>query len=172
MANVPYPGFEDQEYDEELSFKDFTGWEFLSRPEIDFNNKIIYGSCFSNENPDSEIFSSKTSTATFIKCNLSNVVIPDGNTVIDCIETSFERQNDLRDWEIDEKGEPIAVLNEKYWESVGVSIDPKDIPDVEIVIGKDKTLEDQLKQDIPIDVIPIDPIDITPIGVIGVGVKP
>ena len=63
----------DYDCDDQLSFKDFTGWEFISRPEYDFDNKIIYASCFSQENPDTDIFGKALTNATFLKCNLDNV---------------------------------------------------------------------------------------------------
>lgn len=67
--------FEGQQYDvdEQLSFKDFTGWEFISRPEYSFDNKVIYASCFSQETPDSDIFGKALNNTTFIACNLDNV---------------------------------------------------------------------------------------------------
>lgn len=115
--------------DDELSYKDFTGWEFKSRSEYDFNKKIIYASCFCNETPDIEIFNNKTKGATFIKCNLMNVVIPDGNTVIDCLTQQFREQNDREDWVIDKiTKDPIEPINKKQFEQLGISIDPADIP--------------------------------------------
>lgn len=60
-------------YDDELSFKDFTGWDFKSRPEYDFDNKVIFGSIFSQEIPDSDIFGKVLTNATFVRCNLDNV---------------------------------------------------------------------------------------------------
>lgn len=67
--------FEGQQYevDEELSKKDFTGLEFISRPEYNFDNKIIYNSCFSQETPDTDIFGRALVNTTFILCNLDNV---------------------------------------------------------------------------------------------------
>lgn len=69
--------FEGKDYDcdDELSFKDFTGWDFRDRPEYDFNNKVIYASCFSNETPNTPIFGDSLSNTTFIKCNLDNVFL-------------------------------------------------------------------------------------------------
>ena len=65
----------DFECDDELSFRDFTGWDFRDRPEYDFNNKIIYASCFSQEEPDKPIFGDNLVGTTFIKCNLDNVFL-------------------------------------------------------------------------------------------------
>lgn len=63
----------DYNIDDELSFRDFTGWDFRDRPEYDFNNKVIYASCFSQEIPDRHIFGENLQGTTFIKCNLDNV---------------------------------------------------------------------------------------------------
>ena len=48
--------------------------------------------------------------------------------IINCSQRRFKVQNDLRDWEIDHTDKPIKVINEKYWEMSGYSIDAKDIP--------------------------------------------
>lgn len=120
------------EPDEELSFRDFTNWEFHSRPEYDFTGKIIYASVFNNETPDAEIFQSFKG-ATFVKCHLDNVIVPDENEIIDCSEQRFEVQNDLNDWLIDEKNEPIKPVDFKLFEKRGLEIPkPEDIPDEEV----------------------------------------
>lgn len=69
--------YEGVEYncDDNLSFRDFTGWDFRDRPEYDFNNKTIYASCFSQEFPDTPIFGDSLENTTFIKCNLDNVLV-------------------------------------------------------------------------------------------------
>lgn len=110
---------------EQYSFKDFTGHNLSNKENI---SGVIYASCFSQETPDSEIFPLKLEGVTFIKCNLSNVKIPDGNTIIDCNTTRFCCQNDLRDWEVDLNGKPTKLMNEKAEIRLGRSIDPKDIP--------------------------------------------
>ncbi len=43
-----------------------------------------------------------------------------------------EEQNDGRDWLIDKNGNPIKILNEKYWIQQKFSVDPADIPDEKI----------------------------------------
>ncbi len=72
---ITYNG-EQIEVDDQLSLRDFTGWDFRDRPEYDFNNKVIYGSCFSQEILDNPIFGMELEGATFIRCNLDNVLIP------------------------------------------------------------------------------------------------
>ncbi len=72
------------------------------------------------------------------------------NTVVDCSQRRFVIQNDLRDWEINQQGEPVKVTSEKYWINSGYSVDPADIPPQKI----DK-IEDIKK--VP---VPIEPVDI------------
>lgn len=124
--------------DPDLSFKDFTGHDLRDRNDIDFTDKIVYASCFSQETPETKIFTT-LSGATLIKCNLDNVQIPDGATIIDCSQKRFKIQNDLRDWEVDEQNNPVRVINENFW-SKGIaasvlsavvekySVNPADIP--------------------------------------------
>ncbi len=115
-------------YDDQLSFRDFTGWSMKDHAELSFNGKTIYGSCFSNEKPDSQIFPVTMRNATFAKCNLDNIILPATNTAIQCSQRRFKAQNDLRDWEIDVSNNPVRVINEKYWISRRFSVDPNDIP--------------------------------------------
>lgn len=114
------------EISNKYSFKDFTGHDLSLNTDMD--GLVIYSSNFSHETPDSKVFPQNLMGTTFIKCNLSNCEIPDGNLVIDCNQKRFKVQNDLRDWELDESDQPIKVLNEKFWNQKGFSVDPKDIP--------------------------------------------
>jgi hypothetical protein len=153
MAKVPYPGLEHLDCDKELSFRDFTNREFYSRPEYDFNNKVIYATCFSNEEPDADIFGN-IKGATFIKCNLSNVLIPDGNTVIDCNITRFKVQNDLNDWIIDETNTPIKPIDFKIFEKLELPLPkPEDIPETKVEEVIDLRKEAEAKKVIDNEVI-------------------
>lgn len=115
--------------DDALSFRDFTGWRFTARTDVVFAGKVIYASCFSQEEPDTVVFRGALTGTTFIRCNLSNVVVPSGATVIDCIQTRFRVQNDLRDWELAPVTNlPVRVIGEKHWQRLGYSVDPLDIP--------------------------------------------
>lgn len=113
--------------DDVLSFRDFTGWEFDSRRAMHFEGKVIYASCFSQETPDRAIFRNVTGT-TFIRCNLSNVFVPVGAIVIDCQRTRFSLRNDLRDWILSDINQPVEPIAKKYWQRLGYSVDPADIP--------------------------------------------
>lgn len=138
--------------DDELSFKNFTGFEFYSRPEYDFSNKIVYQTCFSQETPDSDIFKDVRG-ATFIKCNMDNVLIPDGNTVIDCWQRRYKVQNDLNDWLVDTTDKPTMPIDHKIFTKFGLPIpDPKDIPadKVEKVIDLRKEAE-RIRDELPVN---------------------
>lgn len=123
IAPIPY---ENYNYDASLSLRDFTGRIFTLD---DLNGKVIYGSCFSNTNLDAHIFSEGMLGVTFIKCNLDNVFIPEGNTVIDCSQRKIQVQNDGNDWEIDEDGNPIHPVDFNIYEKFGLEIPvPSEIP--------------------------------------------
>lgn len=127
MAKVPIPNT-NYDYDEDLSFKDFTNREFISRPEYKLDNKVIYASCFSQEIPDSDIFG-KIFGVVFINCNLDNVIIPEGNPMIDCSHRRFLVQNDGNDWEVDGENEPVTPLGAKIFTKLGLQIpNPSEIP--------------------------------------------
>lgn len=132
-------------YDDELSFKDFTNWDFRSIKKYDFTGKTIYGSTFMNEKPNSVIFTEETSDVTFVKCNLDNIVLPKKSRLIGCSQRMFKAQNDLRDWQIDKDGKPQKLISEEYWQKIGTSIDPKEIPLEEIKNDKNIPVEIILK---------------------------
>lgn len=134
----------DLDADDELSLKDFTWWRFTHRPDMDFAGKVIYASCFSQETPDSVVFPDDL-RATFVRCNLSNVVIPAGVTVIDCNTMRYKCCADLRDWELGASDEPVKVLGEKYWLQQGCSVDPADIPAEKMVLAPNEDLLTKLK---------------------------
>ena len=116
------------EYDcnDVFSGKDFTG---RANQHFDGISGIIYASCFSQDNPDSHCFPDTMVGITFIKCNLDNVFIPIGNTVIDCSQKRYKVQNDRNDWLIDENNNPVKPMNHKLFTKLGLPIPlPKDIP--------------------------------------------
>lgn len=122
-------------YDEELSFRNFSGWEFNSRPEYKFSGKTIYNTVFTQEKPDTVVFSADTSNVTFVNCHIENVVIPLNSTIIapdcegePCWTYKFKVQNDLRDWKIDNQGRAKEILNKEFWVEKGYSVKPEDIP--------------------------------------------
>lgn len=109
------------------SRRDFTGRTLIEAKGL--NGQTIEGSCFSQEEPDSRIFPDDMKGVTFIRCNLMNVHIPDGNTIIDCQTTRYKVQNDLNDWEVDENDIPTNVMDYMWFYKNGViHPDPKEIP--------------------------------------------
>lgn len=119
---INYDGI-DIEMSDEFSSQDFTGQ--LITKELSGN---IYGSCFSQELPETEVFPADMTGVTFYNCNLDNCVIPPGNNVVGGSVRRFKVQNDLRDWVIDGTNKPIEVVGKKHWEKLGYSVDPLDIP--------------------------------------------
>lgn len=90
------------------SDKDFTGQDLSSRADMD--GLFIENSCFSNETPRALVLPSTLSGTTFSYCNLDNVFIPTGNTLINC-SNRFFRSIDGVDWLLDpETLEPIESL--------------------------------------------------------------
>lgn len=112
----------------DYSHKDFTNRNLLDRTDLD--GQYIRSSCFSQEKPDTQVFPDSMSGVTFVNCNLDNCIIPDGNEVIDCSTTRYEVQNDLNDWEVDEEGNPLCIMDYLYHYKFGVPLpDPFDIPE-------------------------------------------
>lgn len=88
------------------SRKDFTNAEFI--PVID--NINVYMTCFSCEKPDTHLFRENLTGVTFYNCNLDNVFIPEGNTVIGGSQRRYEVQDDGKDWIVDEDNNPIHPI--------------------------------------------------------------
>lgn len=99
MSQVNHNGTVYEIYDA-LSNKDMTGWNLSQRTDMD--NKVIYNICLSNETPDAEVLPANLTGATFIASNLDNVLVPEGNTIIDCLTRRFQVQNDNEDWFLEE----------------------------------------------------------------------
>ena len=122
MAN----GYETMDYDEKWSFRNFTN---LNCPDLP-DDIVVYASSFYWEQPDYETFRKDLKGVTFIKCNLDNLHIPLGNTVIDCHCRRFCCQNDGHDWCIDDKDKPVKLLcGDKQFLKRGLPCPtPADIP--------------------------------------------
>lgn len=136
------------EVSEKYSNKDMTGWDLSDR--TDMSGLVIHGFCLSNEKPDANVLPSDLRGVTFLACNLDNVVIPDGNILINCSNRRFQVQTDGDDWVVNQELEPLEPLNKKHYQMMGKSIDPADLPEVyliERVLAKkiyDKRFEDGL----------------------------
>ena len=96
----------------------------------------IKGTCFYRESllgetgdPYKEIFPPTMTGVTFNRCNLDNIFVPLGNTIInDGGHRRIRVQNDLKDWLVDASGNPIEPLSPNKFDELGLSKDPKDIP--------------------------------------------
>ena len=112
--------------DDKYSWKDFTGRTLQDTKDLD--NKIIFGSCFSQEIPDTKVFPDDMKNVIFVNCNLDNVYIPAGNTVIGSTQRRFKVQTDRSDWFVDNDNKPIKPIDEDKYIELGLSTDPKDLP--------------------------------------------
>jgi len=97
------------EFDDEWSFKDFTGLKIKEN----LDGKVIHGSCFSQEIPDTHIFPEDMKGVKFSWCNLDNVFIPEGNEVIGREPKRWQVQNDHQTWIVDKDNKPIEPLDLK-----------------------------------------------------------
>jgi len=132
------------------SNKDFTHKTFTDRPASEFNNSIIFNTCFYQEKDVKEskiwlkVFPDDMTGVTFKKCNLDNVFIPLGNTVDkSCTHRIIKVQNGRNDWILYANGTAKEPLRKSEYIKLGISIDPKDIPVTikEVEIIEEKELE-------------------------------
>ena len=122
--NVKFPEGE-IEVSEEFSNRDFTGDnKTISIPD----GAVVYGSCFSRETPGATVFDPTMTGVTFRNCNLSNVFVPPGNTVIDCQVTRYKVQSDKEDWVVDDKDAPVEPLDKDRFIRLGKSLSPDSLP--------------------------------------------
>lgn len=119
---------------EKYSYKDFSGQSFVLVDPAEFNNTEIIGSGFSQEGaPDTNVFPALMTGATFKRCNLENVAIPPGNTVVTvgddkCGVNRVMVQNDLENWHVDSGNKPVSPVNLVDFDRFKLSADPTDIP--------------------------------------------
>ena len=104
-------------------------------PVEEFNNTTIKGSCFFQAFPleskkePVDIFPDGMTGVTFIACNLDNVWIPPGNTLIDCTNKWIVLKNDGYNWEKDKSTKkPKKPVADFFYDKNGWSKNPKDIP--------------------------------------------
>jgi hypothetical protein len=113
------------------SYGNFTDKTFLDCNPEDFDGEIV-GSCFYQQAKDGvvwqEIFP-KGITCSFIRCNLDNVIVPDGCKIADGCHLAIQEQNDKQDWICDDKTlEPVEPMDKELRLQAGYSIDPNNIP--------------------------------------------
>ena len=144
---------------EQFSYQDFTDIVLLDVDPKELNDSEIIGSCFCQQcvladAPPIRVFPDGMTGVTFRRCNLDNVLVPDGNTVLTkqanglqgCSQQIIMPTNDGESWlwERDkadhDKLKPTKPMN--YDERVRdeKSVSPDDIPskrEIEEIIPKD-----------------------------------
>ena len=139
MCGVCYGQDIEKPINEKYSFKGFPyhGLSFKKIDPKEFNNTTIKGSCFYQEwlegekEVEKEIFPEGMTGVTFKGCNLDNVIVPIGNTVIGGTHKLIQVQNDWEDWVLEKKdGKLVAKepMNKKLRIEKGFSVDVNDIP--------------------------------------------
>ena len=117
-----------------LSFKDKSAEEF--------SNSIIRGACYYQEaeynedslsttpkDPKVDIFPDGMTGVIFDRCNLWNVIVPPGNTVLpNCGIGRIRVQNDWQDWILGTDNKPVEPMDKDKRIEKGISILPEDIP--------------------------------------------
>lgn len=134
------------EYDDTLSFKDFTGRVLTDETLYNFNGKTIYATCFSQETPGAIVFPDGMKGVTFVKCNLDNVTLPVDSIIIGCSQRQFEVQNDLNDWLVDENKNPVIPVDHEVYTKFNLPIPkPEDIPSQKVTERVDLKKEAETK---------------------------
>jgi hypothetical protein len=88
---------------EKYSYKDFTG-KGLTKVDPKELAGEIYGSCFHQHLPKTEVFPKGIDTV-FVNCNLDNCIIPDGAEMKNCTNLMIKNFGDT------EKLDPLDGLN-------------------------------------------------------------
>ena len=132
---------------------DCTGMSFRNWPVEEFNDTEIVGSCFYQEDrPGSQVFPPPMTGVTFRRCNLDNVFIPPGNTVVTegweaCCQKRImvfpptpkahpkpdDEPDGCMDWIVDKANRPVEPMDRRRFEEEGRSLDPKDIPEHHVI---------------------------------------
>jgi hypothetical protein len=122
---------------ETYSYKDYTGQDLSGISASEFAG-TIKGSCFAQQwGVDDTISASggkkifpATITTTFENCNLDNVEIPAGATVLGGTNKVIKEQNDLEDWVMEDKGgwQAKELIETRRHVKYSLSTDPLDIP--------------------------------------------
>ena len=104
QAKILVPGVD---FNEKYSFKDFAGQDLSDR--LDMTGTIV-GSCFFQyDAPDSEVLPSDCN-ATFIRCNLDNVAMPKGASVVGGTNKRIKIINDVA-WIVDKDLNPTESMD-------------------------------------------------------------
>lgn len=146
---------------EKYSFKDFGGQSFTSLDPTEFNDTCIKGSNFYQEAKEDDsdvmksIFPAGMTSVEFVRCNLDNVAVPVGNTLLTTgseksTNLAIKVQNDLEDWILGVDGKPKEPLNKEAFIEAQLSTDPKKIP----IEKKERPATHEKMEESSISVIP------------------
>lgn len=147
MGHIKVPEYE---YSDEWSFKDYHD----TSSDIP-NGTTVYASQFWSHELDTNPFRADMRDVTFVRCHLDNVIIPEGNTLVECWHRRWKVQNDGNQWEIDKDGKPtVPMMAAKQFLKRGLLVpDPKDIPTEKVseqvdLIEKQKVIKAALEAQI------------------------
>lgn len=119
---------------EKYSYRDLSkrckDCDFSKVPIEEINDTEIIGSGFGKGIPwDSSMFPEGMKGVTFIRCNLDNCVVPEGNTIGQgCTNKHHMVMNDGENWIVDKDLKPIEPLKAYRFDKYSLSKDPADIP--------------------------------------------
>ena len=130
---------------EKYSYKAYSyhGLSFKNRPASEFNNTTIKGSCFyqdwkEGESVVKDIFPDGMVGVEFKNCNIDNLFIPVGNTVVGGTNKKIKEQNDKEDWVLNDSLEPVEPITKeiRLKAKVPMNIDPKKLPKKKFTKGE------------------------------------
>lgn len=110
------------------SHKAFWGQDLRGVDPSEFNNTEIVNSGFGQVEPFTECFPSGMTGVVFDNCNLTNCVVPPGNTILGYnTNRHMKEQADGEIWIVDNKLKAVSPLKPWRFDEFGISKDPKDI---------------------------------------------
>jgi len=110
------------------SYKSFKRKSMLNIPAKEFNDSETIGSGFYQDEPFSNVFPPDINGVVFVDCNLDNVNIPAGATVVRGTNKHYKTMNDQEYWIVDKQGNPIEPRDKADFIKCKLSILPGDIP--------------------------------------------
>jgi hypothetical protein len=139
---------------EKYSYKTFVSPDFRSIDPEEFNNTCIKSSYISHDvsmdrtgDIEVDVFPQGMTGVEFVKCILNNVKIPSGNTVsADSDNQRIQMKNDMAVWVVDNTGKAIRPHDETWFDRLGVSKDPRDIPREKATIPRLRQKEREINQ--------------------------
>ena len=108
--------------------RNFKGKTFLNESAEDFAGEIKHTS-FAQKEPFTNVFPEDMTGITFDEqCDLTNCIIPEGNTFNSDRNKQIMVQNDGEKWIVDKYLKPVSPLHPERYDEFGLSKDPKDLP--------------------------------------------